>query len=75
MVHRSDGRPRHRSKVRSRGCKWSTEDNHVDVLALEHAQTAFEDVHDRIVQPLPVVDDLVVVDACDDISFSFLSPR
>ena len=36
-------------------------------LALQHAQAALEDVHDGVVDALPVVDDLVVVDACDDV--------
>ena len=34
-------------------------------LALQHAQSALEDVHDRVVDSFPVVDDLVVVDAGD----------
>ena len=37
----------------------------VAYLALQYAQAALENIHDGVVDALPVVDDLVVVDACD----------
>ena len=36
-------------------------------LALQHAQAALEDVHDRVVDALPVVDGAVVMDASHEI--------
>ena len=34
-------------------------------LALKHAQSSLKDIHDGVVDAFPVVDDFVVVDACD----------
>jgi len=39
------------------------DDDLVDVLAREHAEDALAQVHDRVVGPFHLVDDLVVMDA------------
>ncbi|OAF59687.1 hypothetical protein VC83_03896 [Pseudogymnoascus destructans] len=61
VVHRVRRAPRHRRQVRRRGREGCPEHDCRYVPALQHAQPALIDIHDRVINPLPPINRLVIM--------------